>query len=74
MVQYLKGNVQRKKQIGKLTMRKKQIISHKTLGLRTQELGKGLRNLITARRRQRRQEGAHRALVSILLPSPSVIL
>ena len=42
--QYVKGNVQKDKQIGKFNKRTRQITSHTTLSLRTQESGKGLRN------------------------------
>lgn len=51
--QYVKGNVQKDKQIGKFNKRTRQITSHTTLSLRTQESGKGLRNLSTVQRRQK---------------------
>lgn len=50
--QYVKGNVQKDKKIGKTNKRTEQTTSHKTLSLRTQESGKGLRKLSTAQRRQ----------------------
>lgn len=63
----MKRTIQRNKQIGKLNVRTEQV-SHKALSLRTQELGKGLRNLITAKK-DRLEERAPIIHISFLLPS-----
>lgn len=63
----MKRTIQRNKQIGKLNVRTEKV-RHKALSLRTKELGKGLRNLITAKK-DRLGEREPIIHISFLLPS-----